>query len=747
MQLSILLSLIHARGESLPDKRTELYDKYIEIFLAREVEKNPTIKKHQRLLIDIHRYLGYYLHARAEQDQSTGRISYHELREVISSYLLAEGRSIDAVEELLIGIVQRVVALVSRVEGTYEFEVQPLREYFAARHLYDTAPYSPAGRQCSGTKPDRFDGIARNGYWLNVTRFFSGCFSKGELLDLAERLSELIDISEPGPLTYPRMLGVALLQDWVFFQSPKATKKAINAIFDDFGLRWAGIELRAHDATRSLGDISLIMSEDTGALELTDIAWSKIAGSMRGEAVTELCQYVKKLPVYSNIAARWSEEYPLRSDAAERGYWIRIGALLKVFEPQSMVDVSAILEEDCSDESVAEIVSGGATLVNLPDEYVSRAIRAILDRRVLNNEQTVFERTDALTALRSLAFTEIWASAFHVQEPRLIARTLAAFNDDEGAARPSASPLKDMLRRLGAGVVRRTELNPFDGWREITAALEESFGKSFTVTELSVVSGYTAMYGGAYIRADRLFDPAFSGSDRVRSARRRSGNVTWWLSQYDSAQDNYDLVLWALCAFAWATPDCFARVIPKFDAVVRCLDARDRLVLIDACQRASDYSKNASKTLPSSCIPGGVEAYDPSTMAIVSKRLERSPETDLAINHYLVDNLDAPGVANWILKFLATEATSGKLWPRNGLDLARSCYAAGATMRPGIVGFRKGGYDTRIAHEVLAECWAMPSVLVLGAIRSVGNGLPPVLPVGVIAESEKWFVADDDRAR
>ena len=36
MQLAILLSLIHTRGASLPDKRTALYDSYVELFFSTE---------------------------------------------------------------------------------------------------------------------------------------------------------------------------------------------------------------------------------------------------------------------------------------------------------------------------------------------------------------------------------------------------------------------------------------------------------------------------------------------------------------------------------------------------------------------------------------------------------------------------------------------------------------------------------------------------------------------------------------
>ena len=92
----------------------------------------------------------------------------------MEAYLKDEGQDETLAKRLFTGMVERVVALVSRVEGTYEFEVQPLREYFAARHLYDTAPYSPPGRESKGTLPDRFDALARDLFWQNVTRFYAG---------------------------------------------------------------------------------------------------------------------------------------------------------------------------------------------------------------------------------------------------------------------------------------------------------------------------------------------------------------------------------------------------------------------------------------------------------------------------------------------------------------------------------------------------------------------------------------------
>src|SRR5262249_3772566 len=46
MQLTILLSLILTQGPALPDKRTNLYDTYVELFFSREAAKNAAVRNH-----------------------------------------------------------------------------------------------------------------------------------------------------------------------------------------------------------------------------------------------------------------------------------------------------------------------------------------------------------------------------------------------------------------------------------------------------------------------------------------------------------------------------------------------------------------------------------------------------------------------------------------------------------------------------------------------------------------------------
>ena len=233
MQLAILLHLIHVQGSALPEKRTTLYDEYMKLFFNREAEKSEVVRDRRELLLSIHGLLAWVLQTQVEKGAGSGSMTKDELHQQVVSYLKREEHPSHLADKLLAGTVERVGALVSRVQGTFEFEVQPLREYFAARHLYTTSPYSPAGRPCSGTRPDRFDALARNPYWTNVTRFFCGFCDVGELATLVDGLLHFGKQAGHHLTNGPRQLAMMLLGDHVFSQSPRAMKRLLNYIVEE----------------------------------------------------------------------------------------------------------------------------------------------------------------------------------------------------------------------------------------------------------------------------------------------------------------------------------------------------------------------------------------------------------------------------------------------------------------------------------------------------------------------------------
>ena len=233
MQLAILLHLMYMQGAALPDRRTALYDEYIKVFFNREAEKSSVVREYRNLLLSIHGFLAWLLHTQAEGGQGSGRIEKEDMRREVKNYLAIQDHDTTLVGELFKGTVERIGALVSRVQGVYEFEVQPLREYFAARYLYTTSRYSPVGHQVSGTRPDRFAALARGFYWTNVTRFFCGFYDIGELSGLVDSISELDEQDGYSMISGPRRLAIMLLSDHVFSEAPRPTKRLISFIVKD----------------------------------------------------------------------------------------------------------------------------------------------------------------------------------------------------------------------------------------------------------------------------------------------------------------------------------------------------------------------------------------------------------------------------------------------------------------------------------------------------------------------------------
>ena len=270
MQLAILLHLIHVQGAALPEKRTTLYEEYMKLFFNREAEKSTIVRDYRELIVAIHGVLAWELQTQAETGIGSGSITKRALRDRVWRYLESEEYTPDLVDPLITGTVERVGALVSRVQGTFEFEVQPLREYFAALHLYKTSPYAPPGRKRRGTRPDRFCALSHSLYWTNATRFFCGFYDVGELGTLVDGLIDQ-DFDQDHRLTsHPRRLAMMLLSDHVFAQSPKTMRRLINHISGEPGFE------RLTASVVPFGNRDMGLPETAGRAMMFDICSRKL---------------------------------------------------------------------------------------------------------------------------------------------------------------------------------------------------------------------------------------------------------------------------------------------------------------------------------------------------------------------------------------------------------------------------------------------------------------------------------------
>jgi hypothetical protein len=340
MQLSILLNLVRARGVALPDKRTSLYDAYVNTFFDREAEKSATIRKYGELLKEIHGYLAFELHCAAENENGSGRIDVESARIKLRDYLHRHGHSTTIVDELFHALRERIVLLVSRVMGTYEFDVQPIREYFSARFLYDSARASPVGMDVKGTKPDRFRALATNPYWFNVTRFFCGCFSRGELMDLAVDALSAKDLEALANVRELPKLWATLVADWVFVQTPRARNEVVAALCTE----WALVRLGAMETV--FNESCVRMAAECGGQEVGRAAleWAEKNRNSADWARSVVSLAKVNLPDEEVIA--WVTDRLERCDRDDLGWYLYVGTAtdaLGRIEPEVLIRVATRL--------------------------------------------------------------------------------------------------------------------------------------------------------------------------------------------------------------------------------------------------------------------------------------------------------------------------------------------------------------------------------------------------------------------
>lgn len=741
MQLSILLSLTHLRGSTLPDKRTELYDAYIDVFLNREAEKDRTVRENRELLVNIHRYLGYYLHARAEVDGATGRLSTEELRSVLTAFLQRETASspsmqrkvAELIDSLLTGVVERVVALVSRVEGTYEFEVQPLREYFAAKYLYETAPYAPATRNQSGTKPDRFDGIAPNPYWMNVTRFFAGCFSKGELLDLADRTARLIEDGGSVDAAYPRTLALCLLQDWVFTQSAASMKRILEAVFDKDGIRWASAQEFSSRRAGYGADVSVEFSPSAGYEILVDHLWPVLVSDIPVESREAVCTILRRQPNNSLLSDLWFKEIADK-DPQELVSWCAVGNSLGIFRSIKFDRFRGVLgsmNDPDIEFGLAAYVQGGGNWGELSTSEQRNAITAILNG----------VGTGRLSAQRAVGGSAV----LRVTEPTLYAHLMrrpeyfshlvnGAFGMGPSDAEKGGE-YRSFLQHAFALSDHRTLDFPF--WRKLVEEMRMSFGKTFRECSLTNVAVSTKDPAERGAGSRDLFDESHPLIDRLRNARRRPRQVDWWVAQYGQANDSIDRGLWVLAVFSWVHPEALMDFIGTFDRAIRELSDTEYAAVLRACHASQFYAKYSRAVIPLN--EASLADLNWRSSALLFGRLPSS-SSKVVLARFLSSRMKDGLAGSVFMDRLVIETIAGSFDLAGNIRAVCSAVRRGIKTEPADYSYHDGRMRRvrDLRSLVIKNSWELPAGLVLAA-HSVPDTRRRFHPVMEIAEESSWF--------
>lgn len=553
MQLAILLSLIHTRGESLPDKRTQLYQGYMDLYFAREASKSRLVKKHRDLLYGLHGHLGWRLHAGAERKAELGSIALDDLKHEVVSYLEAHGESPDLADKLFRGVVERIIALVATRQERFEFAVQPLREFFAAQHLYATAQVSQLGKERPGTRADRFDALARDAFWLNVVRFFAGFYDSGELPSLADRLEALADEVDFVLTDHPRTLTAMLLADWSFALDKKSRDRAIQIALSGLGQRHA----------MESGTEMFVLPPKSGCEEVA----RECLRILDGPGLSIDRKHALRRALGNHVdRAEFHDEWlrrVTRTSGAERTEWLEFGAqfgFMDSLERDLAQDLIASDEDAGIGQRCVALVERG---IAEPIEYSRRLSEVTLQAMAAWPQDQLWPRQETL-AQRSVL--EVFSVVLFMRQRGYSGMTLDL---------PRLDTVPDYLNAC-ANVVRLSEAMPAGNElspqsRDIIEGVRSIDPESWTAMNMAASLAASLPRKAASGSAPSLTDEAAPLVDRVVAARMRSGvsHSAWWREQANAAKSDFQRGLVLASALLWATGAPLAENWGWLDSVAR----------------------------------------------------------------------------------------------------------------------------------------------------------------------------------
>jgi hypothetical protein len=590
MQLAILLSLINTKGESLPDKRTQLYSEYMELYFNREAAKSPIVRKYRELLYGLHGQLAWLLHVGAEQSPERGSISLEDLKAALTKYVVAQGESPTLADDLFQGVVERIIALVATRQERFEFEVQPLREFFAGHHLYATAQVSQLGTTRPGTRVDRFAAVARDPFWLNVARFFAGFYTSGELASLSDNLEALAADPEYRLTDHTRVLCAMLLADWSFSLDPKSRQRAISLVTAGLGTRHA-LETE---------EDYLVLPRGSGRDEVREMAIALLKrGGLSGERRRALVRVIGMHIEPSEFAERWLE-LSVQWTGAERTDWIRLGANYDLMGRVGPADISQLVLGDQDDTEVGEramlAVGGGAASSVESSEQLSRAvIRRILD---LPNRAWIDDAgTSPLAAFGQVVTVGCDRPFMRAyRDLASVGRWPRERAEESSVLPPYLDLCVDVI--TCADAIRLGTSAETEHWSSIVEFLRNEDRTSWA--GLAIALGVIAARRRPQRRGlGNLTDESSPLVARVSGARARSGAsmALWWAREFASAVEPFQQRLVGSCAILWATGDALRVCLKQVERVIAGLDDADfeRLLHVVAAA-AGGFSRRSGLT-------------------------------------------------------------------------------------------------------------------------------------------------------
>ncbi len=572
MQLTILLDLLHKHGEATPTQRTALYDSYVDLLLAREANKHPeSVRKHQLELREIIPFLGWHLHAHSEADRDNAGMTIADLKASIRHFQRTYGNPEAIADELFEAASDRLWALTSKTEGSYEFEVLSLREYFAARFLYRYAGEDTKGFDRLGV----FRELLRRPYWLNTARFYGGNAEVGIVSELADGIIDELDDQPP---SHSIIAGWTLLTDGVFTSRPRRARDVLFSLSAD-------ANLPALAKAYSSGEITSLPEVPQPAGAGPDPTWTRLTELLAADpshASTQLRVRVLRELMNSRreFSSWWGDHiHPVLRNTEIVDDWLELAALCEAAAGQ-VLDLDGL---DLTRPLVAQRVLDTGLVPPPGSHFETALVQAVLDGQCPHVRSVRSLPAQIAVAFAPESFFTDSTSGFSDVDTGALRRRQEALRHLR-SERPELAAAASQ-RRFKAGYKSSTF-----PWANTAAALFDALGPCWLTLQTAILGAASPMNLGLRRRPGMTaFGPTCHPAALLELTRANAASTHWWRAQHAALSSDLDVATWALALWTVAAPGVVVELFAEWERVILNLSDVRRRPVIDIALRCSAH--------------------------------------------------------------------------------------------------------------------------------------------------------------
>lgn len=696
MQLTILLFLISRKGDAVPISRTPLYTDYMATFMDREVNKQQIHRDHVPHVIEVTSFLGWHMQSGVESERGADRMTLQAIQDTLLLYFRRTGGPADRAEELFQAVTDRFWALTSKSEGTFEFAVQPVREYFAAKFL---AEWAGQDRRDPLPKSDVLKELIKRNFWLNTARFYAGFANPNELASLRYGLDEVI--AEGAHPLQERVAAWTLLSDGIFTNKPAVQRDVAKLLTDDLTVRLAtspqvsGTSFPRLAAGSGGDDLASALMEDIYRAPEAHISLAKVS-MLRQHSMVDA----------KSFAAWWLPKAEAALGTRLESAWLAIGGRFGVpgVSDPATQRLGLVDAETCRSALRAGASPAWGTT------HDNRLLQSVLDGWCSEVETTSTSQAGyLLRSMRPFWFIRI------AEEGREGTRVPSYhFWTEQTERPPRAEFFKSLIEKddrygrlqLAARSQAMGQKGTTEPWQNAARELARLHGPCWLAADIAVIGAATqdTRPEGTANRDGKPFGPEVDYGTLVMALRKKPP-LDWWEDAFENYQDSLSGRTWAFALLATADESIVLEHLPHVADVLANTSDDDFYAF------ATSTSRLGATPIPRR-LGGGIL----SAAALQSNRLA------LVVSHFSADHdgdsleplsdeqlleMASPGPHNWSI----AKAVTSRLLHKFSDPLVRALAALGPDCPVGI-GYVGSPVDARVTDLILQAPAAYPSAWV-----------------------------------